>query len=189
MIQPPVGEETAKQAIRELLTFIGEDWKREGLLETPDRVVKSWRELFSGYQQNPSDLMKSFEDGATDEMVILRGIPFTSCCEHHMLPFLGEAHIGYLPKRRIIGVSKLSRLLEVYARRLQVQERLTQQVTAALDEYLKPLGSACVVEATHLCMACRGVRKSGCRMITSSLTGAFRQPEVRAEFLSLVLGR
>jgi GTP cyclohydrolase I len=181
--QPP------HEAVRSLLRYVGEDPDREGLRETPARVLKSYSELFSGYHQDPADVFKCFEDGACDEMVVLTGVEFVSCCEHHMLPFLGEAHLAYVPDGRIIGVSKLARLLEVYSRRLQVQERLTVQVTAALDEYLRPLGSACVVEASHLCMACRGVRKQRSRMITSSLTGAFREAAVRQEFFQLIRGR
>ncbi len=172
--------------IRRLLQFIGEDVDREGLKETPARVVRSYAELFAGYKQDPKDVMKFFEDGLTDEMVILRDIPMASTCEHHMLPFLGQAHIAYIPDKRIIGVSKLARLLDIYARRLQVQERLCQQVTQALDEHLHPKGSACVIEATHLCLQCRGASKSGAKMVTSSLTGVFRQPEVRGEFLRLI---
>lgn len=172
--------------IRRILQFLGEDVNREGLKETPARVVRSFAELYSGYKQDPKDVMKFFEDGLTDEMVILRDIEFTSNCEHHMLPFAGRAHIAYIPDKRIIGVSKLVRLLDIYARRLQVQERLCQQVTTTLDEYLKPKGSACVLEAVHMCMSCRGVRKAGSTMITSSLTGVFRSPEVRGEFLRLI---
>ncbi len=172
--------------IKCLLEYIGEDPDREGLRDTPERVVNSYTELFSGYNIDPASVLKTFEDGACDELVVLKGIEFSSCCEHHMLPFTGIAHIGYIPDGRIVGISKLARLLEVFSKRLQVQERLTVQVTKALDEYLKPLGSACVVEATHLCMVCRGVRKSA-TMVTSSLTGVFRdEPSARAEFLSIV---
>jgi len=171
-------------AVRCLLKFIGEDPGREGLKDTPSRVLRSYSELFSGYFQDPASVIRTFEDGTCDEMVILRGSEMWSMCEHHMLPFFGQAHVAYVPDRKIIGISKLARLVEIYSRRLQVQERLTTQITAALDEHLKPRGSACVIEATHLCMACRGVRKST-TMITSSLTGVFRQPEVRAEFFHL----
>ena len=176
----------ALDAIHILLEFIGEDPDREGLRETPKRVIDSYAELFSGYHIDPASVLKTFEDGACDEMVVLKGINFSSMCEHHMLPFLGVAHIGYVPDKRIVGISKLARLLEVFSRRLQVQERLTVQVTKALDEHLKPLGSACVIEATHLCMVCRGVQKTA-TMVTSSLTGVFRdEPSARAEFLSIV---
>lgn len=179
-------EDSPRENVRRLLQYLGENPDREGLKETPERVLRGYQEMCSGYQVDPTSILKVFEEGACDEMVLLKGIEFSSLCEHHVLPFLGEAHIAYLPAKRIIGLSKLARLLEVYARRLQVQERLTTQITAALDEYLKPLGSACVIEARHLCMACRGVRKQSSVMVTSSLTGEFRKPEVRAEFFNLI---
>lgn len=181
-------EEGPEDNIRRLLQFIGEDPDREGLKETPSRVVRSYAELFSGYKQDPKEVIKTFEDGTCDEMVVLRDVEFYSVCEHHMMPFMGKAHIAYIPNGKILGLSKLARLLEVYARRLQVQERLTQQVTAALDTHLAPKGSACVLEATHLCMTCRGVQKQHSRMVTSSLTGVFRQSEVRQEFFNLIRG-
>lgn len=176
----------ARKAVETLLRYLGEDPGREGLRETPDRVLKSYTELFTGYKQDPASVLKVFEDGACDEMVVLRNIDFHSTCEHHMLPFSGRAHVAYLPDRKIIGLSKLARIVEIYARRLQVQERLTTEITAALDLHLKPLGSACVVEATHLCMTCRGVHKQNAVMVTSSLTGEFRDPAVRAEFFHLI---
>lgn len=174
-----------EENITRILQHIGEDPKREGLVETPKRVAKSYAELFSGYNQKPEDVMKVFTEGACDEMVLLKGIEFQSMCEHHMLPFLGKADIGYIPNGKIIGISKLARLLEIYSRRLQVQERMTQQITKALDEHLQPKGSACVIQARHLCIACRGVQKQHSEMVTSSLTGVFRKPEVRAEFFTL----
>ena len=179
----------AMDSIKWLLYFIGDDPNREGLKDTPLRIINSWRELFAGYKQDPIQVIRTFEDGACDEMVVAKDIDFTSMCEHHVLPFLGTATIGYIPHGRIIGLSKLARLLDIYARRLQVQERLTCQITEALDTHLAPLGSACVIKATHLCMSCRGVRKPSAVMITSSLTGVFRdKPEVRAEFLALANG-
>lgn len=182
-------DEAAMAAVRVLLRYMGENTNREGLQETPLRVIKSYRELFGGYAQDPAVVMKTFEDGACDEMVLLKEISFASTCEHHLLPFLGVAHIAYIPDKRIIGISKLARLLEIYSRRLQVQERLTQQITEALDYYLKPVGSACVIEASHLCMSCRGVRNPSSSMVTSSLSGAFREKgEVRAEFFNLIRG-
>jgi GTP cyclohydrolase I len=184
----PVPESEVRDCIMKLLWAIGDDPSREGLLETPARVARSFKELFVGYTQDAADVMKVFEDGACDEMVLLKGIEFCSTCEHHMLPFLGVAHVAYLPNTRIIGISKLARLVEVYSRRLQVQERLTTQVTQALDQHLAPRGSACVIEAQHLCMACRGVRKQSSVMVTSSLTGAFKKAEVRAEFFNLIKG-
>lgn len=177
--------------VREVLNAIGEDPNREGLKETPARVVASWKELFSGYSVSPNDvgeLLKTFEDGAggCDEMVVVKGIEFYSMCEHHMLPFVGVAHVGYLPDGKIVGLSKLARLVNVYARRLQVQERMTSQIVRSLEWHLKPRGAGCVVEARHLCMACRGV-KSDSVTITSKLLGAFKDdPKTRGEFLSLV---
>ena len=182
----------ARDLVRQVLINIGEDPDREGLIETPSRVMKSWQQLYSGYQYKSDEdiagVLKIFEDGACKEMVVLKNIEFQSMCEHHMLPFVGYAHIGYIPNGSIVGISKLARLLEVYARRLQVQERLTEQITAALDRHLAPKGSACVIEAKHQCMSCRGVMKQNSSMITSSLTGEFLQPAVRSEFLSYVKG-
>jgi GTP cyclohydrolase I len=174
-------------AVRTLLRYMREDPDREGLVETPDRVLRSYEELFSGYNQELASVFKTFQDGACDEMVVLTGIEFSSTCEHHLLPFAGVAHVGYIPNGKIVGISKLARLLEIYSRRLQVQERLTVQVTKALDDYLQPLGSACVLEAVHSCMACRGVRKTS-TMITSSLTGVFKErgDGARQEFLGLI---
>lgn len=188
----PWERQTNKLGVREnivrILEYIGEDPQREGLLETPDRIMRSYDELFAGYKQDPKDVMKTFEDGACDEMVLLKGIEFYSHCEHHGLLFQGEANIAYIPNKRIIGVSKLARLLEIYSRRLQVQERLTTQITKALDEHLQPQGSACVLSAKHMCMVCRGIKKQNSIMVTSSLTGEFRKPEVRAEFFNLIKG-
>ena len=180
----PLGVESS---IRDVLTYIGEDPTREGLLETPRRVMKSYSELYKGYTQDPASVFKVFEDGACDELVLLRDIEFVSMCEHHMLPFLGKAHIAYVPNGKIIGVSKLARLLEVFSRRLQVQERLGVQVTRELDKHLKPLGSACILEAKHLCMIARGIQKQNSVMVTSSLTGVFKKdPMARAELMRLI---
>lgn len=175
-----------RSCIKQIIDAIGDNPNREGLKETPKRVARAYEEMLCGYQQDPSDVMKMFEDGACDEMVILRDIEFISFCEHHMLPFTGEATIGYVPNGKILGVSKLARLLDIYAKRLQVQERLTVQVTTALDNYLQPLGSACVIRGRHMCMSCRGVKKIGSVMVTSSLTGVFRDnASARAEFMAL----
>lgn len=186
--EEPKGEaDGPTDAVIRLLQFIGEDPEREGLQDTPKRVVKSYAELFSGYRQNPASVMTTFKDGACDELVLLKNIEFVSHCEHHMLPFVGQAHIAYVPNGKIIGISKLARVLEIYARRLQVQERLTKQVTAALMEHLRPLGAACVIESRHLCMVCRGVQKQHSTMITSSLEGVFRtDAAARAEFMSMI---
>ena len=176
-----------EDAVVRLLQYLGEDPEREGLRETPARVLKSYAELFAGYRSDPAALMKTFQDGACDELVALKNIAFTSFCEHHLLPFGGVAHVGYLPAGRVIGLSKLARLVDVFARRLQVQERLTVQVSQALMDHLRPVGAGCVIEATHSCMSCRGVRKEGAVMVTSSLLGEFRtDPAVRQEFLKLV---
>lgn len=168
------------------MQYIGEDPNREGLLDTPARVVRAMHEIYNGYQADPESVFKIFEDGACDEMVILQDVEFYSTCEHHMLPFFGKAHIAYIPNGKVIGVSKLARLLEVYSRRLQIQERLCQQITKALDDHLQPRGSACVLEAQHFCMTCRGVAKQNSKMKTSSLTGVFREIAVRQEFLSMI---
>lgn len=177
-----------QDAVREILKYIGEDPNREGLRDTPLRVQRSFRELFVGYSQDPADVIRVFEDGACDELVLLKNAEFFSYCEHHMQPFIGKAHIAYIPDGRVIGVSKLARILDIYARRLQIQERLTVQVTAALDLHLKPKGSACILEATHFCMVCRGVQKQHSKLVTSSLTGVFRQPGARSEFFQLIRG-
>lgn len=177
----------AQEHVRAVLQLIGENPSREGLKDTPARVVRSWRELFAGYRQNPADVFRTFTDGACNEMVILRDIEFYSTCEHHMLPFFGRAHIAYLPNGLVIGVSKLARLLDIFSRRLQIQERIGQQVTAALMEHLHPLGAACVIEAQHFCMKARGVQKQDSVMVTSSLRGVFlTDAPARSEFLRLI---
>lgn len=187
MKPPPYIPEGVQDAIKLILRYIGEDPDREGLRETPERVMRSYAEIFSGYSVNISSLFKTFEDGVCDEMVIVKGIPFVSFCEHHLLPFSGVAHVGYLPKGKIVGLSKMARLVDAYAKRLQVQERMTVQITSAMDTYLSPLGSGCVVTAEHSCMSCRGVLKQGTMTITSSLTGTFRNDsKCRDEFLQLV---
>jgi GTP cyclohydrolase I len=175
-------------AVREILIAIGEDPDREGLRDTPARVARSWAELFAGYQQDPADvLVTTFGDvEGYDDLILLKDIPFYSTCEHHMLPFIGVAHVAYLPKDRVVGLSKLARLVDVYARRLQIQERMTQEIARAIMEHLQPLGCAVVIEATHGCMVCRGVRKEGAKMVTSALKGDFQNPATRAEFLALI---
>lgn len=174
------------EGIQRLIEYIGEDPNREGLLDTPQRVLKAFREMTTGYDANAADILgTTFDVGKVDEMIVVRNIEFVSLCEHHMLPFTGTAAVGYVPSKRVVGLSKIARLVDMYSRRLQVQERLTQEITGAIDDVLEPLGAACVIEAAHSCMGCRGVRKPSARMITSSLTGVFREPEVRSEFLSL----
>jgi len=173
--------------VRRLLEYIGENPKREGLLETPNRVIRSYETLFGGYKQKPEDVLKIFEDGACNEMVLLKDVEFTSFCEHHILPFFGKAHIAYIPDGRVIGISKLARILEIYARRLQIQERIGQQITDCLMKFLKPKGAACVLEAQHACMVCRGVQKQNSVMMTSSLTGVFLEhAQTRSEFFSMI---
>jgi GTP cyclohydrolase I len=181
-------QDQALEAIRTLLIAIGEDPDREGLQDTPARVVKSWTEIFAGYRQDPARILATTFDEVMgyQEMVLLRDIPFHSTCEHHMLPFNGTAHVAYLPGDRVVGLSKLARLVDCFARRLQIQERLTQQVAQSLMEHLNARGVATVVQASHGCMGCRGVKKEGAQMVTSAFEGEFRRPENRAEFLSLI---
>jgi GTP cyclohydrolase I len=180
----------AHSALRQVLIAIGEDPDREGLQDTPARVIKSWTELFAGYGQDPAQILATtFGDvEGYDEMVLLKNIPFQSTCEHHMLPFHGQAHVAYLPKERVVGLSKLARLVECFGRRLQIQERLTREVAKAIMKHLQPHGCGVVIEAQHGCMVCRGVRKEGATMVTSTLEGDFKNPATRAEFLQLIRG-
>ena len=184
-LKPSRGE--AEEAVRTLLRWAGDDPSREGLLGTPARVARAFEEWFAGYDQNPRTyLSRTFEEVAGyDEIVALRDIPFVSHCEHHLAPVIGKAHIAYLPRKRVVGISKLARLVDVFAKRLQIQEKMTAEIAACLDQILKPHGVAVVIEATHQCMTTRGVHKSGVSMLTSRMIGVFRtQPETRAEFLS-----
>lgn len=178
-----------RAAVEEMILAIGEDPDREGLAGTPDRVARMYEELFSGLQTNPEDLLKVSFDEGHEEMVIIRDIPFYSMCEHHFLPFRGKAHVGYIPQGKVVGISKLARVVEAYARRPQLQERLTSQVADCLMDRLDPDGVAVVVEAEHLCMTARGVRKPGSSVVTSAVRGTFASNSVtRSEFLSLVRG-
>jgi len=172
-------------AVQVILKSIGEDPEREGLLRTPERVAKSYQELLSGYRTDPIDLLnEAIFEVSYDEMVIVRDIEFYSMCEHHMLPFLGRAHVAYLPKGKVIGLSKIPRIVDMFARRLQVQERMTKQIAELIDELLHPKGVAVVVEGLHLCSVMRGVKKHNARMTTSSMSGAFRTNlSTRQEFL------
>lgn len=183
----PIDLDRIERAVHEIIHAVGEDPAREGLVDTPARVARMFAELFEGLRVNPADhLSVTFSAGA-DEMVILRDIPFYSVCEHHFMPFHGTAAVGYIPDGRVVGISKLARLVEGFARRPQLQERLTGQVADALMDTLRPDGVAVVIEAEHLCMTQRGIKKPGSRMVTSATRGAFRKNEVtRAEFLSLV---
>ncbi|MEY2625393.1 MAG: GTP cyclohydrolase I FolE [Gammaproteobacteria bacterium] len=185
----PVPSKKEIEIVRSLLAYIGEDPDREGLLETPARFLKAWEEYTRGYRERPEDILKSFEDGAqsVDEMVIVRDIPVYSLCEHHLAPFFGKAYVGYVPDKRILGLSKISRLVEIFGRRLQVQERLTNQIADALDTHLQPLGVAVVIECRHMCMESRGVRHTGTATVTSALRGSIKtNADTRREFLSLI---
>ena len=181
--------EQAEEAVRTLIRWAGDDPTREGLLGTPDRVVRSYEEFFAGYSDDPVALLeRTFEEvEGYDEMVLLRDIRIESHCEHHMVPIIGKIHIGYLPDRRGVGISKLARLAEVYAKRLQIQEKMTAQIANTLDEVLRPRGVGVVIEAAHQCMTTRGVHKSDVTMVTSRMLGAFRDdPRTRAEFMSVI---
>ncbi|MBA4181208.1 MAG: GTP cyclohydrolase I FolE [Anaerolinea sp.] len=181
--------ERMQAAIVELLSAIGEDPAREGLLDTPRRIADMYEEILGGLALDPAEYLRVGFEVAHDEMVILRNIPFYSMCEHHFLPFHGEAHVGYVPDGRVVGISKLARVVEAFARRPQIQEQLTSQIAETIMDTLKPDGVAVVIEAEHLCMTMRGVKKPGSRMVTSAMRGDFRASSVtRAEFLSLVHG-
>jgi len=186
---PPVDLERIARAMREIIEAVGEDPNREGLLDTPARVSRMYAELFEGLRIDPKQYLKVGFEVGHDEMVILKDIPFYSICEHHFMPFHGVAAVGYIPDGRVVGLSKLARVVEAYARRPQIQEQLTGQVADTLMDALRPDGVAVVIEAEHLCMTQRGVKKPGARMITSATRGTFRNSDVtRAEFLSLVRG-
>lgn len=182
-------ESSAEDIPRRLLQYIGENPDRGGLLETPARFLKAWNFWTKGYHEKPQDVLKVFEDGAesVDELVLVKDIPVYSHCEHHLAPFFGKAHVGYIPNGRIVGLSKLSRLVDVYARRLQVQERLTTQVADALDEHLQPKGVGVVIECQHMCMESRGIQRAGAVTVTSAVRGVLKaDASARAEFLRLI---
>ena len=184
-----VTQQQAEEAVRTLLRWAGEDPAREGLLDTPKRVVKAYRDWFSGYGEDPADYLKrTFKEvEGYDEMVVLRDIEFESHCEHHMAPIVGRAHVGYLPTNRVVGISKLARVVEGYARRFQVQEKLTAQIAHCIQESLQPAGVAVVIDASHECMTTRGVHKRGVSRVTSQMLGAFRDDaRTRAEFLQFI---
>jgi GTP cyclohydrolase IA len=179
----------AESAVKELIRWAGDDPDREGLVDTPKRVADAWLEYFRGYAENPDDyLRRTFEQvGGYDEIVLLRDIPFHSHCEHHVAPIIGKAHVGYLPRSRVVGISKLARVVHAYARRLQVQERMTAEIADCIERVLEPHGVAVVIEATHACMTCRGVETPGVIMTTSRMMGVFRDdPRSRAEVLTLM---
>ena len=173
------------------IEFIGDDPNREGLIETPLRVANAMKEIYSGYGKSPKDLLKTFDADGYDQLIMVKNIELYSTCEHHMLPFIGRAHVGYIPSKKVVGVSKIARLVDLYSRRLQIQERLTDQITSAIDEWLDPIGVACVIEAQHLCMRMRGVAKQNSSMLTSSLKGVFLEDSnsgraAKAEFMQLI---
>ena len=189
--QPRPSRGEAEAAVQTLLSYIGENPDREGLLDTPRRVVEAFDELYQGYHQCPAEVLdRTFgETAGYDDFVLVRDIEFTSQCEHHMMPFYGRAHIAYTPVERVVGLSKLARLTDIFARRLQTQEHLTAQIAAAIDEVLKPRGVAVMIEAEHTCMSVRGVAKHGAMTFTSRFTGMFRDnPAEQARFLSMVRG-
>lgn len=184
-------QEDAEQAVRTLIQWAGDDPDREGLLDTPKRVAKSYRELFAGYETDPrAYLERTFDEvGGYDELVVLRDIRVVSFCEHHMLPFLGKAHVGYLPRNRVVGISKLARVVHGFARRLQIQEKLTAEVAEAIQDILQPKGVGVVIVSEHSCMTMRGVNTPGSKLTTSHLLGEVRDdPRTRQEFFELVRG-
>ncbi len=188
-VAEPIPQAEAEDAVRTLIRWAGDDPEREGLLDTPGRVARAYREYFRGYQEDPGEhLSRTFgEVGGYDEIVLLRDIPFQSHCEHHMAPIIGKAHIAYLPRERVVGISKLARVLHGYAKRLQVQERLTAEVAEAIQTHLEPFGVAVVIEASHACMSARGVMTPGVVMTTSRMMGVFRDDDrSRKEVLSLM---
>jgi GTP cyclohydrolase I len=184
-----VSDAQAEDAFRTIIKWIGEDPERDGLIETPDRLVRAYREYFAGYEEDPHEVLsKTFSEvDGYDEMIVLRGVTFESHCEHHIAPIIGRVWVGYIPHKRVVGISKLARVVEIFSKRMQIQERLTAQIANAVDEVLKPCGVAVVVKATHHCMIDRGVRKRGADLVTSRMLGVFRdQAQTRHEFLSLV---
>ena len=184
-----ISENQALDAVKTLIRWAGDDPEREGLRETPKRVIKSYKDFFSGYNLDPREILsKKFKEvEGYDEIIILKNIRLESHCEHHMVPFIGTAHVGYLPKNKIVGLSKLARLVETFAKRLQIQEKLTAQIANAIDEVLQPRGVGVIIEASHLCVATRGIHKPDSKMVTSRMLGSFRNDQAtRKEFLDLV---
>jgi GTP cyclohydrolase IA len=182
-----IDRQRIERAVREILGAIGEDPEREGLIATPRRVAAAYEELFAGLHEDPREHLRVTFDEDHREMVVLRDIPFSSMCEHHLMPFTGHAHVGYIPKGRVVGLSKLARVIEGYARRPQVQERMTSEIADAIMEELRPDGCGVVIEATHTCMTIRGVRKPSSVMVTSAMRGGFKlRPATRAEFMAII---
>jgi GTP cyclohydrolase I len=190
-VEPRPTREQAEEAVRTLIAYAGDDPAREGLLETPKRVIGAFDEVYRGYGECPAEVLdRTFsETGKYEDFVLVRDISFNSHCEHHMMPFFGKAHIAYMPVERVVGLSKLGRLVEVYARRLQTQERMTSQIATAIDEILKPRGVAVMIEAEHMCMSVRGVAKPGASTVTTQFTGLFRDSsEQQVRFITLLRG-
>ncbi len=184
-------QKEAEDAVRVLLRWAGDDPTREGLLDTPARVAKAYKELFSGYDQAAEDVLgRTFDEvGGYDDIVLVKDIPFFSHCEHHMVPIIGKAHVAYLPNGRVLGLSKIARVVEIYGRRLQTQETMTAQIAKALDDTLQPRGVAVMIEAEHMCMAMRGVQKQGSTTLTTTFTGAFKsEPAEQARFMTMLRG-
>ena len=184
-----ISENEAMDAVKTLIKWAGDNPQREGLKETPARVIRSYKDFFSGYKSDPREILsKKFKEvEGYDEIIILKDIRLESHCEHHMVPFVGTAHVGYLPKNKVVGLSKLARLVEAFAKRLQIQEKLTAQIANAIDEVLQPKGVGVIIEASHLCVATRGIHKPDSRMVTSRMLGSFRDDQAtRKEFLELV---
>ncbi|MEJ8308913.1 GTP cyclohydrolase I FolE [Agrobacterium larrymoorei] len=182
----------AEDAVRVLLRWAGDDPTREGLLDTPKRVAKAYRELFSGYDLDAKDVLGTFfeEVGGYDDIILVRDIPFFSHCEHHMVPIIGKAHVAYLPNGRVLGLSKIARVVEIFGRRLQTQETMTAQIASSIETTLKPRGVAVMIDAEHMCMSMRGVQKQGSTTLTTSFTGAFKKdPAEQARFMSMVRNR
>jgi GTP cyclohydrolase IA len=187
--KPAISDTQVEKAFRTIIEWIGEDPNRDGLIETPNRLRRAYREYFAGYEEDPHEVLsKTFSEvDGYDEMIVLRGVTFESHCEHHIAPIIGRVWIGYIPDKRVVGISKLARVVEIFSKRLQIQERLTAQIANAVDEVLKPCGVAVVVKAAHHCMIDRGVRKRGADLVTSRMLGVFRdQAQTRQEFLTLV---
>src|SRR5918912_3075912 len=184
-VHPRPSRADAEAAVKTLIAFAGDNPAREGLRDTPARVVSAYEELFRGYRECPLDVLdRTFSEiDRYDNLVLMRDVPFWSHCEHHMAPFIGKAHVAYIPVDRVVGLSKLARLIDIYARRLQTQEHLTSQVIAAIEEILKPRGAAVMMEAEHLCMSMRGVQKTGVSTVTTQFTGSLREPGEQARFL------
>ena len=186
-IYPHSTVEDKEKLIRSMLAALGEDIEREGLIETPKRVVKSWDELYGGYSLSPEDILKKdFAEGACDQMIVLRDIEFNSTCEHHIIPIIGKAHVAYIPNGKVVGISKLARIVDAYARRLQIQEKMTEQIAEVIMNVLQPKGVGVMIEAQHMCMTSRGIKKPNVSMVTSALRGVFERDEVRQEFLKFI---